>query len=282
MRKCTRRSWLIGAGAGIAAGAWSGAGAGESGLTDEMVEIPAGAFLMGTSAEQAAELARKHGYHASWFSGEVPQRKVKLAAFKIDRYPVTNRQYHAFCTATGYPPRTHWQGTAPPDALLEHPVVFVNKADAEAYAAWAGKRLPTEAEWEKAGRGDDGRIYPWGNEFKSAACQWDPRGGFAFNGQPEMIPPQNGRMAMLLNPGDLNTSPVVAHTGGASPYGVMDMAGNVAEWCSDGPGRGSAFIKGGCWLTADPVNLRPAGRNMSGFANNASAFYGFRCVQEID
>jgi iron(II)-dependent oxidoreductase len=281
MSRYTRRGWLITAGAGIAAGALGGTGADAAEPADDMVEIPEGPFLMGTSPDQAAELAAKHGYHVSWFDGETPQRKIKLPAFKVDRYPVTNRQYHAFCAATGYAPRLHWQGSAPPDALLDHPVAHVNRADAEAYAAWAEKRLPTEAEWEKAARGEDGRTYPWGNEFKSGACQWDPGGALVLKGQPSMTAPENGKMAMLVNPGDLNTSPVGAHPEGASPYGVMDMAGNVAEWCSDGPGRGSGFIKGGCWLTADPINLRPAARNMSGFTNNASAFYGFRCVKEI-
>ncbi len=282
MWRCTRRGWLITAGAGIAAGALGGVRAHATEPADDMIEIPAGAFLMGTTKKQAGRLAAKYGYHVSWFSGETPQRKIQLPAFKIDRYPVTNRQYHAFCTATGYAPRMHWQGSAPPERLLDHPVVRVNKADAEAYAAWAGKRLPTEAEWEKAARGEDGRMYPWGDLFKPKACQWDPGGGeYILKGPPSMAAPENGKMAMLVNAADVNTAPVTAHPDGASPYGVMDMAGNAAEWCSDGPGKGSAFIKGGCWLTAAPVNLRPAGRTMSGFTNNASPFYGFRCVKEI-
>jgi len=258
MRGFTRRQWLLTAGAGAAT--WTAGPAWVGAVEDEgMVSIPAGPFLMGTTEGEAARLAREYGHHVSWLSGEGPQRTVELAAYRIDRYPVTNRRFSAFCKAAGYAARPHWQGPEPPEHLLDHPVVFVDKADAEAYAQWAGKRLPTEAQWEKAARGTAGRLFPWGNEFVPEACQWDPGGDVR----------------------QLGTAPVTAHPRGASPYGVMDLAGNAAEWCADGPGPGSAFIKGGCWMTTQPINLRPAARNMSGFANNASAFYGFRCVKEV-
>lgn len=244
----------------------------------ELVLIPAGPFLMGTKSEDAAKLARTHGYHASWFSGEVPQREMALPAYLIQKYPVTNRQYAAFCKATGYAPRPNWVGLEPPAAILEHPVTFVNLMDADAFARWAGMRLPTEAEWEKAARGTDGRMYPWGNRFVRDACRWNvPMGGGAPPG-PHVAAARARPSAEGQGPG---TSPVAAHPKGASPYGVMDMAGNVAEWCSDSPGPGSAYIKGGCWLTTEVVDLRPAARGMSGFANNALPFYGFRCVKEV-
>lgn len=225
-----------------------------------MVLIPAGPFFMGTRPEVAEALAREYGHHVSWLSGEVPGRLVEVAAYRIDRYPVTNRQYEEFCRVTGHRTPGHWGAPQPPQHLWEHPVISVDLADAVAYAAWLGKRLPTEAEWEKAARGTDGRTYPWGDAFDPAACQWN-------------------RENTGAGPG---TAPVTAHPGGASPYGVMDLCGNAAEWCGDGPSAPAAYIKGGCWLTECPLNLRPAARNMSGWANNPLHFYGFRCVREVE
>jgi formylglycine-generating enzyme required for sulfatase activity len=258
MKTLTRRNWLlttsvIGAGM-FTLPQWLTAA--ES--PGEMVLIPAGTFSMGTSSEQAAILAGQYDCHVSWLSGEVPPRTLTLAAFKIDRYPVTNQQYARFCAATGAKVPGHWLGGKPPGHLLEHPVVYVCRAEARAYAKWIGKRLPTEAEWEKAARGTDGRLYPWGNQFEPQACQWD-------------------RDAALLPSG---TAPVTAHPRGASPYGVQDMVGNVLEWCEDGPGADTAFVKGGCWLTATPLNLRVATRGMSGNDRNQLPYIGFRCAQE--
>lgn len=248
----TRREWLAVSVAATASQPMTLAGA-----EDAMVLIPEGPFLMGTTAAEAALLARKYRYHASWLAGEAPQRKIELAAFQIDKYPVTNRDYAAFVSATGYTPPRHWSGSEPPAGILEHPVTFVNRADANAYAKWAGKRLPASAEWEKAARGADGRLFPWGRDFDPEACQYDA--GAAG-------PPAG-------------TAPAGSHPRGRSPYGVMDMAGNVAEWCDDGPGPGSAYLKGGCWLSASPLMLRCAALGMSGFDNNRLDYIGFRCVK---
>lgn len=221
-----------------------------------MITVPAGEFMMGTPPEVANSLAAEHGYHPSWFAGETPQRRIYLSVFSIDLYPVTNAQYAGFVQATGHRIPATWTD-GPPAGRLEHPVTGVNRADARDYAAWAGKRLPTEAEWGKAARGEDGRIFPWGDEFIPEYCCW--------------------------NRSDAEgTVPVTAHPEGASPYGVMGLVGNVAEWCDDDPGPGSGFIKGGCYLTTEVVNLRPAARNMSGFDNNQSRFYGFRCAKNAD
>ena len=253
----SRREWITTTSAGVAAGALCLANNEAPAESADRILIPAGKFLRGTTEEQADKLAREHDYHVTWLSGETPQRELDLPAFAIDRYPVTNRQFAEFCQATGHPPRPHWRGGKPLEAVNDHPVTNVNKADAEAYAAWAGKRLPTEAEWEKAARGTDGRVFPWGDEFDPEACQWN-------------------REKTGNGPG---TAPVDAHPKGASPYGVLDLIGNVAEWCADGPSPPTAWIKGGCYLFHEIVNLRPAARNMSGFANNPLDFYGFRCAK---
>lgn len=234
---------------------------------DEMVLIPAGIFLMGTTTEQAKKLADKYGYHVSWLSGEIPQQELNLPDYWIDKYPVTNAQFYNFCTATGYTGPRHWKDSRPPDEILNHPVCNVNQIDAMAYAKWAGKRLPTEAEWEKAARGTDGRLFPWGNVFDPTACCWNRSGA-----------------------DELTTDPVNAHPAGASPYGVMDMTGNLFEWCGDGPSgnnayrpvRNTAYIKGGSWITTEILDLRPAACGFSGARNNAISFIGFRCVKEVN
>ncbi len=259
MIKYTRRNWL-------AVSALAGAGLATLRLdavqvTDvsEMVLIPAGPFLMGTTPEQAAELARQFGHHPSWLAGEVPQRRIELPAFWIDKYPVTNRRYAAFVQATGARAPFDWVNGEPSSAQLDLPVRFVGRNDARAFAAWAGKQLPASAEWEKAARGTDGRLYPWGDEFNSAACQHD---------HGDVLPP-DGHVA------------VTKHPLGASPYGVMDMAGNIAEYCNDDSGPGFAYIRGGSWLTASPLNLRCAAIGISGAENNALDHLGFRCVKKL-
>jgi formylglycine-generating enzyme required for sulfatase activity len=159
----------------------------------ELVLIPAGSFQYGPS-----------------------RREVHLDPYYLARHPVTNRQFRRFLEVTGYRPDddedgrflAHWRGRVCPERLLDHPVVFVSWLDARAYCRWAGRRLPTEAEWEKAARGPDGRKYPWGRD--------EPTPAHAHFGD------ARGR-----------TAPVHAHPAGASPHGIQDMAGNVAEWCED-------------------------------------------------
>jgi serine/threonine protein kinase len=145
------------------------------------------------------------------------RRSVYLDGFYLARHPVTNRQFAAFVSTTGYRPTdseagrflTHWRGGHCPAVLLDHPVVFVSWLDATAYCRWAGRRLPSEAEWEKAARGAQGRRYPWGREEPSE------------------------RLAHFGRPVGGSTCAVGRHKEGASPYGCEDMAGNVWEWCED-------------------------------------------------
>jgi formylglycine-generating enzyme required for sulfatase activity len=243
-----------------------------------MVKIPAGEFLMGSPAKEGK--ADEHPFH-----------KVFLDDYYIDVCEVSNRQYKAFCDSTGrpYPRKPDFPGidnyfTGFPD----YPVVEVTWEDAETYAAWAGKRLPTEAEWEKAARGADGRIYPWGNEdVTGAQCNYADRAYSTLPGATWADKQQED--------GYTFTAPVTSFASGASPYGVLNMAGNVWEMIADGydasyyarsPARNPAgpksklqrMVKGGSFTSTKAV-LRPAGR--LGQENQLPILdRGFRCVQD--
>jgi formylglycine-generating enzyme required for sulfatase activity len=186
----------------------------------DWVTIPAGKFRMGSTDSEVQDVFRaanraNSNAQKEWFMSELPQHEVYLHSFRIARYPVTNDQYARFVQETGHEPPYHWQGKMPPPVLLNHPVVNVTWHDAVAYCAWLSEvcaeqvRLPTEAEWEKAARGEDGRTYPWGNR----------------------PPPTKERVNFNDHVGD--TTPVGRYSPqGDSPYSVADMAGNVWEWTS--------------------------------------------------
>jgi formylglycine-generating enzyme required for sulfatase activity len=191
-----------------------------------MVLVPGGPFRMGQADN--ALLAEDH---------EKPLREVFLSPFRIDVYPVTNALYARFLAARGYEQSIWWTkegwewkqrnrivqplqwGKAGWDAP-DQPVAGVSWYEADAYARWAGRRLPTDAEWEKAARGTDGRLYPWGNDWPtSRVANFD---------------------------GDIGrTTPVGLYPEGASPYGCMDMAGNVNNWTLDWywPGFGQFCVR---------------------------------------
>ena len=198
----------------------------------EMVEIPAGEFISG--------------------EGE-GQKTIHLDAFQISKYPVTNAEYAKFVRETGHRVPGHWDGNEPPPDKLNHPVVNVNWHDANAYAEWAGKQLPTEEQWEKAARGSDGREYPWGNEFDNSRCN-------------------------TKESGIGSTTPVGVYPGGVSPYTVHDMAGNVWEWTAGEHEdvSGSRVLRGGSW-NDDRYYARCAYRNWFG-PNLGWDYVGFRVV----
>ncbi|MEW6544259.1 MAG: formylglycine-generating enzyme family protein [Nitrospirota bacterium] len=173
-----------------------------------MVLVPAGPFQMGVPAGD-----RDGG------RDEYPRHEVVLDNFYIDKFEVTNGRYLEFVRATGHrapqhpkdPSRNLWQGNRMPESVADRPVINVDWHDADAYCRWAGKRLPTEAEWEKAARGSDGRRFPWGNVEPTHKH---------LNYNQRWI-------------GEKTLMPVGSYEAGKSPYGAYDMAGNVWEWVAD-------------------------------------------------
>ena len=174
---------------------------------ENMVKVPKGEFTMGSNEVDKEAKALQYGDRRPWYANERPERKVDLKAFHIDRTEVTNRQFHEFVKATGTPAPPHWTGGVYPQGLDEHPVVLVTWAEADGYCKWKGKRLPTEAEWEKAARGTDARKFPWGSDFDTKKVNTLGEYG--------------------------GTVPVGTLKDGVSPYGAFDMAGNAQEWTAD-------------------------------------------------
>jgi len=230
------------------------------------VLVPAGEFSMGSEE----------------YDDEKPRHQVYLDAFYIDKYEVTTAHFQQFVQATGHRTQAErggdsatWRaprGSGSSIAGLEqHPVVQVSQDDAKAYCTWAGKRLPTEAEWEKAAWGTDGRTYPWGNQF-------DSRQG-NFEGK------------------NHGTVPVGSYEEGKSPYGAYDMAGNVWEWVADwydenyyrnsparnpqGPVSGDKAVRRGCgWAANKALDVRAPTRDWrapAGWYGNV----GFRCAKTL-
>ena len=226
-----------------------------------MIFIPAGKFLMGSPEGEGSD-------------DEHPPHEVFLNAFYIDKYEVTNAQYKLFTDATGHPGSHLWNDEE--YNHLDQPMVAATWRDAVAYAEWAGKRLPTEAEWEKSARGTDSRKYPWGNEWDGSKCNYRAWVG-------------DGHYRIYL-------ALVGSFPDGASPYGVMDMAGNVLEWCADwydkdyysqsppvnpkGPDTGSSRVLRGGGADDNSYQLRCAHRDNEG-PGTSGLYIGFRCVQDV-
>ena len=195
-------------------------------LPKNMALIPEGLFLMGSTEEDIGKLLElDRNVEAGRFDVEIPQREVYMSAYLIDKYPVTNAEYKKFIESGGYKQRDLWsdagwdyiQQSKPlesncvnsaMDGEDDCPVVNISWYEAEAFARYAGKRLPSEAEWEKAARGTDGRIYPWGNKFDKTRL--------------------NCAESKIEKP-----TPVAKYPQGISSYGCFDMAGNVWEWTAD-------------------------------------------------
>jgi formylglycine-generating enzyme required for sulfatase activity len=236
-----------------------------------VISIPAGAFIQGSDrAEREAayrldEAAYGHSVTRKnkWYESEFQRGRAKTRAYGITATLITNAQYAVFIADThraapdvdratwrGYGlihpwPRTKrhaWVNGEPPKGRADHPVVLVSHGDAAAYAAWLSRRtganwrLPTEREWEKAARGVEGQRFPWGTNFDPAKLNSHDKGPF-------------------------DTMPVGAFPAGASPFGLLDPAGQVFEWTATASGAGRRVVKGGSWDDSGCGICRPAARH---------------------
>jgi len=200
----------------------------------EMVFIPAGEFTLGSSTPELQAWLEAHTEdEASWFAEERPQCRLKLKAYWIGRTEVTNAQYLRFVEVTGHDTPEHWRGGKIPDGLNDFPVVMVDWDDAQAYCAWAGGRLPSEPEWERAARGGDARIFPWGNQWDRGRCRNLEALTGARTPSPEINAAQLEQWRAQHNAYRDGPAAVGSYPSGASPFGCLDAAGNVWEWCAD-------------------------------------------------
>ncbi|MEQ1846980.1 MAG: SUMF1/EgtB/PvdO family nonheme iron enzyme, partial [Nitrospira sp.] len=244
---------------------------------EDMIMIPAVEFLMGSDKK-----VDRNAYQA-----ELPQRKVYLDAYEIDKFEVTTVQFLKYVLAHDLPPLIDWQydGGNFQETMSNHPVMHISWTEADAYCRWAGKRLPTEAEWEKSARGEDGRIYPWGNQMAGLS-----RSNFGRTGLSGPVRDRPERL--LLYPPIIS---VDKYDNAVSPYMAFQMSGNVAEWVADwydskyyatapnqnpkGPEKGTQrSFRGGSWVDSTP-SVRAAQRNGTD-PNTKMNWLGFRCARD--
>jgi formylglycine-generating enzyme required for sulfatase activity len=228
-----------------------------------MVLIPAGEFIMGSDSIEIENILKGTGGKKKWYADEEPRRRINIPSFYIDIHEVTNDDYKKFDPNHIFP-----------SDRAKHPVVNITWDKAEGYCKWAGKRLPKEEEWEKAARGTDGRVYPWGNDFNKLFCNYFESGfgGAARTGQFAKETPGSTAFG--------GTTEVGSYKDGKSPYGAYDMSGNVWEWVDTWyhKDRNLRVLKGGSWLTPS-VSTRSAVR-LSDNPNTVSNDYGFRCAMD--
>ena len=244
----------------------------------QFIRIPAGTFRMGTPSDELGQLAKRYGGTRESYAEEAPQHDVTLETFEIAAVPVTNALYATWLATNDVRPPIVWHGRQPPEAMLNLPVVDVTWNEATQFCQWLSAevgmnlRLPTEAEWEYAARGIDGRVYPWGNEFDATLAN--------------VAEAQRGGL-----------TPVGAYAEGASPFGVLDMAGNVWEWTASlqksypyiaNDGRESStpvegldrrrIMRGGCW--ANPAHFARVACRFRLPPDRSTHLLGFRLARD--
>ncbi len=245
----------------------------------DMVEIPAADFLFkvrGIEIEGKNDVGVDVQYHWEDSPRRFHEHRMHLKPFWMDKYPVTNAQFQKFLNATHYHPADDlnflrdWKDGSFPAGWDNKPVTWVSLEDARAYAAWAGKRLPHEWEWQYAAQSGDGRIYPWGNEWNAGAV------------------PIPDKSRTMRGPDDVD-----AHPQGASPFGVMDLVGNVWQWTeefTDDHTR-AAILRGGeyyqpqgsMWYFPPTYKLGQHGKYLlTAPSLDRSGGLGFRCVQDAE
>jgi formylglycine-generating enzyme required for sulfatase activity len=248
-----------------------------SSAPEGMVRIPAGSFrfrISGIEIEGKNEIGVDVQYPWENSPRRFHDHTMSMASYYIDRYPVTNEQFHKFVAATHYRPKDEhnflrdWKNGTYPEGWANKPVTWVAIEDARAYASWAGKRLPHEWEWQYAAQGGDGRAYPWGNEWNDDAA---PK-------------PDKGRTMR-------EAADVIAHPRGASPFGVEDLVGNVWQWTDEfvddhtraGILRGGSHYQpqGSHWYFPQAYKLDEHGKYLLiAPSKDRSAAVGFRCVMD--
>lgn len=256
-------------------------------IHEGMALIPGGTFEMGISEKDIEELAMmgrdvphmNNALAERWFSDEMPRHTVQIDPFYLDKYEVSNAQFSKFIEEAAYDAEGNWQKYFDQDRL-DHPVVNVTWNDAQAYAKWAGKRLPSESEWEYAAKGDKNvKWFSWGDSVDATRANYRYNGESFFEG-----------LGRLMGLRKINTKPVGSYK--SNGYGLYDLCGNVSEWCSDAykpyPGYSKdesdfsgKVTRGGNWDSPNAVFIRV---NIRGDYEDShySRKLGFRCAKSIN